>query len=415
MKTEIFKSIQSQLEPDETVIAELLSKAEKLNEKRIDQETDKVQKENITADKNNQYECSNNTKLRGRYTLIFSTAAAALIVVGLTVFLTMNKDLNHEINNSEPAYFFSSDSFNESSYTAVPVTYSTSREDSMTDMPESKYNEENSSLAYTDSQNDESEISDDSRFDEEKAAWFPDPEPEGYGNNFSYPEPDENGNIKAIAKIENMPTDEYQSFEYNDMMFDCVNEYYGADAVYIDYSCGRNIPNPSYVDRSIGYVSMVSDRNDSSVEAEIYKLKYIDENYIVGVKFEDNPRYFLYANKSYSYDSFAEFTQAINFEKCALGGEVFNRDNYYNFAYIDDETELVQLILSLDGEKTEYNSDVNVWESFLNAPLYGGGISFKWYPDGYVKVNTFGVENTYNIGRESAVEIIDYINNNSHG
>lgn len=414
MKTEIFKSIQSKLEPDETVIAELLSKAEKLNEKRIDKETDKAQKENITADKNNQHECSNNTKLRSRYTLIFSTAAAVLTVVGLAVFLNIKNDLNHDINCSESDDFVRSDSLDESYYTASPVMESMPTRDSLTDMSETEYTEENSSSAYTDSQNDESERSDDSQFDEKKAAWFPDPEPEEYEKNFTYPEPDEDGHVNAIAQIENMPTDEYQSFEYNDMMFDCVNEYYGADAVYIDYSCGRNIPNPSYVDSSIGYVSVSSDRNDSSVEAEIYKLKYIDENYIVGVKFEDNSRYFLYANKSYSYDSFAEFTQAINFEKCAFGGEAFNRDNYYNFAYIDDETELVRMILSFDGDKTEYYSDVNVWESFLNAPLYGGGISFKWYPDGYVTVNTFGVENTYNIGIESAAEIINYINDNGH-
>lgn len=54
------------------------------------------------------------------------------------------------------------------------------------------------------------------------------------------------------------------------------------------------------------------------------------------------------------------------------------------------------------------------WQTFLDAPLYGGSLSFKWYPEGYVTVNAFGMEKTYDIGEDAAAEIIDYINVNSH-
>ena len=408
MKRDVFERIEKKLEPEDALVAKVLERAEEL-----------VKDENTPV--------SNRNTISFRYGLVISSVAALTLIVGVTAFLGTN--LNIDDSSSDVSVLEHAESTKDTS--SSNDRKETQKSDSSSDITETINEDEDSqkdeepeasSSEMEETENSEveniqedehpkdisPEIKETENIDSEREAWYPDREGEFYTE------------VTALA----LPTSEYISFELNGKTYRFACGTYGEIYSLIDHSYlgGTNIPNDSYVDELIAYSDISSLYGDIRPDApvEVYSLKYVDSDYLVAVKFMDfnnDQRYYLYADTEYTYDSFSDLIYALNMEKCAFDGQAINRRTEpYCISLIDHQTELIQMLLELDGNLTDTAYGDMAWETFLDAPLYGGSLSFKWYASGYVTVNAFGYEyeKTYDIGADAAIRIIDYIDANSY-
>ena len=245
--------------------------------------------------------------------------------------------------------------------------------------------------------------------DDGRAEWFPDS-----GND--YPVTAEEGDGYQQAGVLALPTEEYREIALDGQTYHFACGDYGE--IWEFYIGSNNIPNSSYIGEYITTVDAASLYGDirPNTQAEIYSLKYADSSFMVAAKFpnfNNDQRYYLFANTEKYYGSFSELIYALNMDKYTFNGQAINvYDNTKK--YIDDDSELTQLFLSADGELTDTAYGETAWKTYLDAPMYGASVNFTCYSEGYIAVNVFGNTAVYNAGTAVTDSITSYINNNSH-
>ena len=407
MKKNDFERIEKKLSPDDKLIQSVMEKAEMFSA-----EPEKAQeylKEHDISEKPA-------IKHTGRYAVI-AAAAALVLVFGVTAFI---KSSDNSIKTDRTAVS-KADSMIEAVSKAESKAESISSADEISSVSEKESAAPVENNAVSEAEQKEEKIEEISKHDistvdsktetvdDGRAEWFPDP-----GND--YPATAEEGDGYQQAGVLALPTEEYREFELDGQTYHFACGDYGE--IWEFYIGSNNIPNSSYIGEYITTVDAASLYGDirPNTQAEIYSLKYADSGFMVAAKFpnfNNDQRYYLFANTEKYYGSFSELMYALNMDKYTFNGQAINvYDNTKK--YIDDDSELAQLILSADGELTDTAYGEAQWKTYLDAPIYGASVNFTCFSEGYIAVNVFGNTAVYNVGTAVTDSITSYINNNSH-
>lgn len=434
MDKKIFESMREQMQPDDAVINELLEKAANYREKNICEDLVK-DKGGIIMKENK----SNDILKTGGFKPLIAAAVIVLVMgVGVCLNIASNRlSLNSGSQDAgSPGYYSETETDRTTLYNAQKESDTTTQltmQNTVSNDEITVYSDDSQAISKSvpaeepqkhdppstvattvttapspDEIPDEQETADmaPKYVDDEYAAWQPDPEEYEYPDGqIITPEPDEDGTVKDIAQVPSFPIDELFKIEWNGLVYTSINSNFAKAQ---NYSADRSIPNDSYIGEQLDSVQLTAD-NGKIYNAGIYAVRYTFDDLVIALKFDESPRYFLYMNLDFEYDTFYEFLLAMDFEKYVISGDVMNRDNYYNFKTIDSG-ELLEKTLMLSGESCQHSSDENVWQSFFSSPLYGSAITFKWYPDGVVEVVTDESVHAYYVGQDSTAQIINYIN-----
>ena len=407
MKKNDFERIEKRLSPDDKLIQSVMEKAEMFSA-----EPEKAQeylKEHDISEKPA-------IKHTGRYAVI-AAAAALVLVFGVTAFI---KSSDNSIKTDRTA-ISKADSMIEAVSKAeskANSTPSTAEESSVSDIDSLAPAENN---AVSEAEQKEEKIEEISKpdnstselepvaVDDGRAEWFPDA-----GND--YPVTAEEGDGYQQAVVLELPIDEYIDLELDGVNYHFACGDYGE--IWEFYIGSSNIPNSSYIGEYITTVDAASLYGDirPDTQAEIYSLKYADSGFMVAAKFpnfNNDQRYYLFANTEKYYGSFSELIYALNMDKYTFNGQAINVYDGMT-KYVDDDSELTQLFLSADGELTDTAYGEVQWTTYLDAPMYGASVNFTCYSEGYIAVNVFGNTAVYNVGTAVTDSITSYINNNSH-
>ncbi|MBR1422729.1 MAG: hypothetical protein IJ571_04725 [Ruminococcus sp.] len=405
MKKNDYERIESQLSPDEELMRSVMDKAESFSaEPEMAQAY--LQEHDISE--------RPAIKHTGRFAIV-AAAAALVIAFGVVAFVRQGD----ESIKTDPSAVSKAESRNESDPEAQSKAYSTSSVAETTSISEKESTDPTETSAQT------AEISQagkqtthkpetepeqhDETADDGRADWFPDA---GY----DYPVTAEEGEGYQQAGVLALPTGEYRDIELNgtDYHFACGD--YGE--IWEFYIGSNNIPNSSYIGDFITTVDAASIYGDirPNTTAEIYSLKYAPSDFMIAVKFpyfNNDQRYYLFANYDKTYDGFVDLMTVLNMDKYTFNGQAIN---VYNGTtkYIDGDSEIAQLILSADGVPANTAYGEAQWKTYLDTPMYGASVNFTCYSGGYIAVNYFGSKVVYNVGTDVTDSITNYINENSH-
>lgn len=407
MKKNDFERIEKQLSPDDKLIQSVMEKAEMFSA-----EPEKAQeylKEHDISEKPA-------IKHTGRYTVI-AAAAALVLVFGVTAFI---KSSDNSIKTDRTAVS-KADNMIEAVSKAESKAESISSADEISSVSEKESAAPAENNAVSEAEQKEEKIEEISKadnstselepetVDDGRAEWFPDA-----GND--YPVTAEEGDGYQQAVVLELPIDEYIDLELDGVNYHFACGDYGE--IWEFYIGSSNIPNSSYIGEYITTVDAASLYGDirPNTQAEIYSLKYADSGFMVAAKFpnfNNDQRYYLFANTEKYYGSFSELIYALNMDKYTFNGQAINVYDGMT-KYVDDDSELTQLFLSADGELTDTAYGEVQWTTYLDAPMYGASVNFTCYSEGYIAVNVFGNTAVYNVGTAVTDSITSYINNNSH-
>ncbi len=403
MKKNDYKRIERQLSPDDELVRSVMDKAEMFSaepEKAREylREHDIIEKPAI--------------KHTGRYAVI-AAAAALVLVIGATAFIKSSdnsiKTDPNAVSKADSLIETVSEAENkaESTSSAAEVSSVSGKEstapvenNATSEAEQKKENNEEISKPDNSPAQPEPKAADDGR-----AEWFPDA-----GND--YPVTAEEGDGYQQAVVLELPIDEYIDLELDGVNYHFACGDYGE--IWEFYIGSSNIPNSSYIGDYITTVEAASLYGDirPNTQAEVYSLKYADTDFLLAVKFpnfNNDQRYYLFANPGKAYDTFGELMYALNMDKYTFNGQAIN---VYDGTkkYIDDDSELAQLIISADGVPAETAYGEAQWKTYLDAPMYGASVNFTCYSEGYIAVNYFGNTAVYNVGTDTTSRITEYIN-----
>ncbi len=423
MKRDVFERIEKKLEPQDELVDRLLEKAGELAAQNALKSGNEGKGE-ISMENN-----KTGAEIKRGNGLAVSLAAALAVIVGATAIFGIKASVPSDDENSAAHSSVRQNSAEQDIVreTSKPDTAAGEPPETQTAKPETSAPE--ASAEETDSSSElpatwtagpETPPPEESAEDDGRADYFYDYERQEYP--VWQPQPFADGTIPAIA--EESPVSEYRNFEFNgkSYSFACgsYNEVY--NQVLDGIGTEENIPNESYIGELIGNAEIPSEFGEirENEPIEVYSLKYIDSDYLVAVRFldfNDNQRYFLFADLSFSRESLQQLFYSMNFEKCCFNGNaIMRRKEEYagieDYCFIGDDSELAQMILALDGELADAPSGEMVWQIFLDTPLFGSSLSFKLYPDGYVSVKAFGAELTYRCDQSAVEQIISCIDQN---
>ena len=407
MKKNDYERIGKQLSPDDKLIQSVMEKAEMFSAEP--EEAQEYLKEHNISEKPA-------IKHTGRYAVI-AAAAALVLVFGVTAFI---KSSDNSIKTDRTAVS-KADSMIEAVSKAESKADSTPSADVISSVSEKEStapveNNAVSEAEQKEEKNEEISKADNSTselepetVDDGRAEWFPDA-----GND--YPVTAEEGDGYQQAVVLELPIDEYIDLELDGVNYHFACGDYGE--IWEFYIGSSNIPNSSYIGEYITTVDAASLYGDirPNTQAEIYSLKYADSGFMVAAKFpnfNNDQRYYLFANTEKYYGSFSELIYALNMDKYTFNGQAINVYDGMT-KYVDDDSELTQLFLSADGELTDTAYGEVQWTTYLDAPMYGASVNFTCYSEGYIAVNVFGNTAVYNVGTAVTDSITSYINNNSH-
>lgn len=398
MKKNNYKRIESQLSPDEKLIRSVMDKAESFSA-----EPEKAQaylQEHDISEKPA-------IKHTGRYAIV-AAAAALVLAFGVAAFVRQGDDSIKtdpsaaSETGSKPDVASSVNDITSISEkeSAAPAETSAPRADVSAAEKEAEGHAETAPELPED---------DDTVYTDGREDWFPDA---GY----DYPVTAEDGDGYQQAGVLALPTEEYVDIELDGVNYHFACGDYGE--IWEFYIGSGNIPNSSYIGEFITTVDAASLYGDirPNTTAEVYSLKYVPSDFMVAVKFpyfNNDQRYYLFANTQKTYDGFVDLMTVLNMDKYTFNGQAIN---VYNGTtkYIDDDSELAQLIISADGVPADTAYGEAQWKTYLDTPMYGASVNFTCYSEGYIAVNYFGNTAVYNVGTDVTDSITNYINNNSH-
>ena len=412
MKKNDYKRIERQLSPDDELVRSVMDKAEIFSaepEKAREylREHDIIEKPAI--------------KHTSRYAVI-AAAAALVLVFGAAAFLRSGDDsiktdptaASKAASKAEAKPQPEPESKADTASSVNEVT-SVSEKESTAPVDTSAPNNEVSQAEVQTTQRTETETSpelpedDDTKYTDGREDWFPDA-----GND--YPVTADEGDGYQQAVVLELPIDEYIDLELDGVNYHFACGDYGE--IWEFYIGSSNIPNSSYIGDFIDYVDAASLYGDirPNTQAEVYSLKYVPSDFMVAVKFpnfNNDQRYYLFANLSKTYDGYVDLMTVLNMDKYTFNGQAIN---VYDGTkkYIDDDSELAQLIISADGVPADTAYGQAQWKTYLDAPMYGASVNFTCYSEGYIAVNYFGNTAVYNVGNDTTDSITNYINDNSH-
>lgn len=398
MKKNNYKRIESQLSPDEKLIRSVMDKAESFSA-----EPEKAQaylQEHDISEKPA-------IKHTGRYAIV-AAAAALVLAFGVAAFVRQGDDSIKtdpsaaSETGSKPDVASSVNDITSISEkeSAAPAESSAPRADVSAAEKEAEGHAETAPELPED---------DDTVYTDGREDWFPDA---GY----DYPVTAEEGDGYQQAGVLALPIEEYRDIELNGINYHFACGDYGE--IWEFYIGSSNIPNSSYIGEFITTVDAASLYGDirPNTTAEVYSLKYAPSDFVIAVKFpyfNNDQRYYLFANTQKTYDGFVDLMTVLNMDKYTFNGQAIN---VYNGTtkYIDDDSELAQLIISADGVPADTAYGEAQWKTYLDTPMYGASVNFTCYSEGYIAVNYFGNTAVYNVGTDVTDSITNYINNNSH-
>ena len=404
MKKNNYKRIESQLSPDEKLINSVMDKAKEFSAEP-EQAQAYLQEHDISE--------RPAIKHTGRYAIV-AAAAALVLAFGVAAFVRQGDDSiktdpsavseaeTEAVSKAESKADVASSvneiaSISEKESAAPAETSAPSAEISQAEVQTTQETApelpENGDTAYTDGRED----------------WFPDA---GY----DYPVTSEEGGGYQQAGVLALPTEEYVDIELDGVNYHFACGDYGE--IWEFYIGSGNIPNSSYIGDFITTVDAASLYGDirPNTTAEVYSLKYAPSDFMIAVNFpnfNNDQRYYLFANTRKTYDGFVDLMTVLNMDKYTFNGQAIN---VYNGTtkYIDDDSELAQLIISADGVPADTAYGEAQWKTYLDTPMYGASVNFTCYSEGYIAVNYFGNTAAYNVGTDVTDSITNYINENSH-
>lgn len=408
MKKNDYERIESQLSPDDKLIRSVMDKAESFSAEpekaqAFLQEHDIIEKPAI--------------KHTGRYAVI-AAAAALVLVFGATAFIKSSDDsiktdrtaVSKAESKAEAKPKPEPESKADTASSVTEVS-SVSEKESAAPVETSAPNNEVSQAEAQTTQKTETETSlelpedDDTKYTDGREEWFPDA-----GND--YPVTADEGDGYQQAGVLALPIEEYRDIELNGINYHFACGDYGE--IWEFYIGSSNIPNSSYIGDFIDYVDAASLYGDirPNTQAEVYSLKYVPSDFMVAVKFpnfNNDQRYYLFANLNKTYDGYVDLMIVLNMDKYTFNGQAIN---VYDGTkkYIDDDSELAQLIISADGVPADTAYGEAQWKTYLDAPMYGASVNFTCYSEGYIAVNYFGNTAVYNVGTDTTSRITEYIN-----
>lgn len=154
-------------------------------------------------------------------------------------------------------------------------------------------------------------------------------------------------------------------------------------------------------------------------DAIIYGINGYSSDAMTVVKFEGRDEFFLYYNKSYESETFEEFISAFNLNANDLEKECYIGKNKIKDINIEELWSMLTADKSLP-DVTQYcvdnnlSTDNKVWINFSTANKRWLRRTIGVDPQGYIVIATNNVipYKYFQIGKEKAEEIINYINNN---
>lgn len=405
MKMTDHERIEKQLSPDDELIRSVMDKAKSF--------LDEPEKAQAFLQEHDNDENSV-IKHAGRYAFI--AAAAFVLVFGTAAFIRNNDDNSIKTDTTAAS---KSESKTETIFEAEKKTDRTSSVSDMSSISEKDSNSaaetaapsanaSQAEIQTTHKTETEPEQPDDT-VDDGRDKWFPDA-----GFDYSMTSGEDDGYQQAAVLA--LPIEEYRDIEMNGINYHFACGDYGD--IWESYIGSNNIPNSSYIDEYITTVDAASLYGDirPNTQAEIYSLKYADTDFLLAVRFpnfNNDQRYYLFANMEKTYETLTELMYALNIDRYTFNGQAINVYDGMT-KYINDDSELTQMLFSADGELTDTAYGEAAWKTYLDTPMYGASVNFTCYSEGYIAVNVFGNEMVYNVGTDTTSQITGYINENSH-
>lgn len=187
--------------------------------------------------------------------------------------------------------------------------------------------------------------------------------------------------LRDISEMDNYEI--YSHLTYGEKYYTCYN--YTIDESYLDY----------YDD--IIMTTNLADEKNYSINAEVYKIKDINSDFMFAIKYADSEGYYAFINRSYEFTSFENLLNATALDKyCEIasveGEPGIKCDNMSDIAQSLINSRIVPYIRST-GHTDEKDCIGTV---FLKSDVYNSecfkGFEIRFYKDNYAVVDIDDME-----------------------
>ena len=189
------------------------------------------------------------------------------------------------------------------------------------------------------------------------------------------------------------------------------------------YELTKKAVAPNYVGESLGTVTM-GGKDGRTLEAELFAIVGMDTKCAVTVKYPQYD-YRVFRNPDMTFDTLADFKTAYSFDTEIYMGEVLvthsMADRSESLSELKSIAPLKAMILELDGKactKEEFTDACDMAKSIGVKVIHGsqfvrsGGLQV--FADGYLVTNLDGTLRIFDIGKDSAQEIIADVEKNKY-
>lgn len=189
------------------------------------------------------------------------------------------------------------------------------------------------------------------------------------------------------------------------------------------YELTKKAVAPNYVGESLGALMMCG-KDGRTLEAELFAIVGVDTKCAVAVKYPQYD-YRVFRNPDVTFDTFADFKTAYSLDTEIYMGEVLvtytMADRSESLSEMNSIAPLKAMILALDGKactKEEFTDACDMAKSIGIKVVHGsqfvrsGGLQV--FADGYLITNLDGTLRIFDIGKDSAQEIIADVEKNQY-
>lgn len=187
-----------------------------------------------------------------------------------------------------------------------------------------------------------------------------------------------------------------------------------------------------HIDRKIGETTVKIGWNEEKKEnivcsAQMYAIRGIDPQYAIAVKPDASDRYVQYGDLNgyllwyrgdVSFSDFSELVEAYNLKNQFYVGPAFleglmtGTGIVQNIIYPNEQNRIFgEKLLAINGTTVE-NTVIDTNAAYIDIEcgflVTGGSFGMKIYEDGYLVTNIGGTLHTFDIGKETAAELISF-------
>lgn len=143
-----------------------------------------------------------------------------------------------------------------------------------------------------------------------------------------------------------------------------------------------------------------ADENNYSINAEVYKIKDINSDFMFAIKYAGSEGYYAFINRSYEFTSFENLLSTTALDKyCEIshveGEPNINCENLNEIAQILSDSQVIPYMRS-----TEHTDEKNlIGTAFLKSDVYNSkhfkGFEIRFYKDNYAVVDIDDTETVF--------------------